>query len=161
MKNWRYILGALALVLVIIQFIPNELPTTTTNNPGDLITAGLASPDVAVILQTSCYSCHSNETKYPWYAHVAPSSWLVANDVREGRDELNFSTWQDYDLRKKLSKLDDLATEVGEGRMPMRIYTVIHTSAQLDETQREIIEEWAETLMDSLAEEEEDEGEEQ
>ena len=159
MKHWRYLLGAFALALVVLQLIPNHLPTTTTNNPGDLIKAGLASPEVAIILKTSCYSCHSNETKYPWYAHVAPSSWLVAKDVRESREELNFSAWQDYDLRKKLSKLDDLITEVGEGRMPMSIYTFIHSDADINETQRKIIEEWAETLMDSLAEEDEDQDE--
>lgn len=161
MKRWHYILGGLALVILAIQLIPTELPATSTDNPGDIIKSGLVSQDVAILLKTSCYSCHSNETKYPWYSHVAPSSWLVARDVREGREELNFSMWQDYDLRKMLGKLDDITSEVGEGRMPLGIYTLMHPSAKLDDDQRKLIVAWAEATMDSVAEEEEEEDEEE
>lgn len=155
MKRWHYILGILILVLIIIQLIPNQLPPTTQDNrAGDIIESGLVSQDVAQLLRTSCYSCHSNETKYPWYSYVAPSSWLIARDVRVGRDELNFSTWLDYDQRKMLSKLDDVVTEVGEGNMPMPIYTLMHSSAKLSDKQRKLIIEWAESTMDIIVEEE-------
>lgn len=157
MKRWHYILGGFVLVLVIIQFIPNELPSASLDHAGDITKTGLVSQDVAVLLKTSCYSCHSNETVYPWYSYVAPSSWLVARDVREGREELNFSAWQDYDVSKMLGKLDDISSEVGEGRMPMKIYTLMHPSANLDATQRELIVAWAEATMDKVAEEEEEE----
>lgn len=160
MKLWHYILGGLTVVLLVIQLIPTDLPANTTDNPGDIIKAGLVSQDVAILLKTSCYSCHSNETKYPWYSHVAPASWLVARDVRAGRDELNFSSWQEYDLQKILGKLDDLTSEVGEGRMPLGIYTLMHPSAKLDDTQRKLIVAWAEATMDKVAEEEEEEEEE-
>lgn len=160
MKRWRYILGGLALVITGIQLIPTELPATSTDNPGDIIKSGLVSQDVAILLKTSCYSCHSNETKYPWYSHVAPSSWLVGHDVREGREELNFSRWQDYDVRKILGKLDDITAEVGEGRMPLGIYTIMHPSAKLNDEQRKLIVAWAEATMDSVAEDEEEEEEE-
>ena len=158
MKLWRYIMGGLTVVLLVIQLIPTDLPATTTDNPGDIIKAGLVSQDVSILLKTSCYSCHSNETKYPWYSHVAPASWLVARDVRAGREELNFSSWQEYDLRKMLGKLDDLSSEVGEGRMPMSIYTLMHPSAKLDDAQRKLIVAWAEATMDTVVgEEDEDE----
>jgi Haem-binding domain len=160
MKRWHNILGGFALVLIIIQFIPSDLPQTSSDNPGDVTKSGLVSQDVARLLKTSCYSCHSNETKYPWYSYVAPVSWLVVRDVRVGRDELNFSQWQDYDQRRMLRKLDDITSEVGEGRMPMGIYTIMHPSAKLDDVQRELIVAWAEATMDSLAEEEESEDEE-
>jgi Haem-binding domain len=157
MKRWYYILSGLVLVLLIIQLIPNELPSASHDNAGDITKTGLVSQDVAILLKTSCYSCHSNETVYPWYSYVAPSSWLVASDVREGREELNFSTWQDYDISKMLGKLDDISSEVGEDRMPMKIYTLMHPSANLDATQREVIVAWAEATMDIVAEEEEEE----
>jgi hypothetical protein len=147
-------------VLIIIQFIPSDLPQTSSDNPGDITKSGLVSQDVARLLKTSCYNCHSNETKYPWYSYVAPVSWLVVRDVRVGRDELNFSQWQDYDQRRMLRKLDDITSEVGEGRMPMGIYTIMHPSAKLDDAQRMLIVAWAEATMDSLAEEEESEDEE-
>lgn len=108
------------------------------------------------MLKTSCYSCHSNETVYPWYSYVAPSSWLVAKDVREARKEVNFSTWQEYEMKDKLGILDDIAMEVKEGRMPMEIYTLMHPSGKLDDAQRARIVAWAEETMDVVAEEEEE-----
>lgn len=155
MKLGLSILGGLALVFVGIQFVPNELPAVEMNNPGDIIQSGIVSQEVSGLLKTSCYSCHSNETIYPWYSYVAPSSWLVAKDVREGREELNFSTWQENDMVKKLGFLDDISSEVGEGRMPMEIYTFMHPSAKLTDEQRELIVTWAEDTMDIVVEEEE------
>jgi hypothetical protein len=156
MKLGLSIFGGLAFVFVGIQFVPNELPAVEMNNPGDIIQSGIVSQEVSRLLKTSCYSCHSNETIYPWYSYVAPSSWLVAKDVREGREELNFSTWQENDMVKKLGFLDDISSEVGEGRMPMEIYTFMHPSAKLTDEQRELIVTWAEDTMDVVVEEEED-----
>jgi hypothetical protein len=158
MKRWKIILGGLLLLLLVVQVMPVDLPVVSKDNPGDIIKSGLVNPDVANLLKTSCYSCHSNETQYPWYSYVAPSSWLVKRDVAKGRDELNFSTWSALDQRKMLKKLDDIATEVGEGNMPMPIYTLIHSSAKLDETQRQLIVTWTEAAMDSVAEMEEEEN---
>jgi hypothetical protein len=154
MKLWKYFLGGLGIILIGIQFVPNELPPVKTNNPDDIIKSGLVSQDVAAILRKSCYDCHSNETVYPWYSHIAPSSWLVAKDIKEGREELNFSTWQQNDIKKKLGLLDDISIEVGEGSMPMDIYLLMHPSAKIDDAQRELIIAWAEDAMDLLLEEE-------
>lgn len=157
MKKRYYILGGLAVLFIAAQLIPNQLPAVETSNPGDIMGSGLVSQDVGILLKKSCYNCHSNETAYPWYSHVAPSSWLVARDIRAAREELNFSMWQDYDMMDKLGKLDDISIEVGEGRMPLAIYTIMHPSAKLDDAQRELIVAWAETAMDVVAEEEEEE----
>jgi hypothetical protein len=156
MKLWHYLLGGLALVFLGIQFVPNELPAVETNNSGDIIQSGLVSQVVAALLKKSCYDCHSNESVYPWYSHIAPSSWLVAKDIREGREELNFSEWDNYDMMKKLGLLDDISIAVSEGEMPLGIYLLMHSSAKLDEAQRQLIIDWAENAMDIVAEEEED-----
>lgn len=161
MRRWRYVLVGLTLLLLIIQFIPVDLPPISNDNPGDIIKSEIVTQDVALLLKTSCYSCHSNETEYPWYSYVAPSSWLIARDVRVGRDELNFSKWQEYDQRKMIGKLDDIATEVGEGNMPMPIYTLMHASAKLSDEQRKLIIAWTESAMDTLVEEEEESEEEE
>jgi len=160
MKLWQYILGGLGIVLIGIQFVPNELPAVEISNPGDIIQSGIVTQELAALLKTSCYSCHSNETVYPWYSHIAPSSWLVAKDVREGRKELNFSEWQNQDLMAKLGKLDDIIQEIEEGTMPMGIYVLMHPSAKIDDGQRELIIAWAEEAMDLLVEEDEEEEEE-
>lgn len=158
MKVWQYLIGGLAVIGIAIQLVPNELPSVEAANPGDLMGTGLVGIELSGILKTSCYDCHSNETNYPWYSQVAPFSWLVAKDVREAREELNFSTWQDYDMMEKLEKLDDIAIEVGEGEMPLGIYTNIHSEAKLDDTQRQLIVTWAEETMDIVVEEEEEES---
>jgi Haem-binding domain len=157
MKRRHYLLGGLALTLLIIQLIPSGLPPVENESAGDIIVSGLVGQEVVPVLKTSCYNCHSNATSYPWYAHVAPASWLIAYDVKKGREELNFSNWQDYDYQRMVSKLDDIATEVGEGHMPKSIYTLMHPSAKLSEEQRTLIVAWTETAMDELIEEEESE----
>lgn len=157
MKKRHYLLGGLALVLLIIQLIPSGLPLVENESAGDIVQSGLVGQEVVPLLKTSCYNCHSNETNYPWYAHVAPASWLIAYEVKKGREELNFSTWQEYDSNRMVSKLDDIATEVGEGHMPKSIYTLMHPSAKLSEEQRALIVAWTETTMDELVEEEEGE----
>jgi hypothetical protein len=157
MKRLRYILIALVATLAVIQFIPVELPAVTKENPKDILKGTLVSLDVAQLLKTSCYSCHSNETEYPWYSYVAPSSWLVVRDINKGREELNFSNWSDYDMRRMLSKLEDIGTEVSEGHMPMPIYTFMHPSAKLSDEQRQLIVLWSEAAMDSVAEADEEE----
>lgn len=157
MKRWHYLLGGPALLLLIIQLVPTELPEVVTSNSGDIIASGIVSEEVAKMLKTSCYNCHSNETEYPWYSHVAPSSWLVARDVRLAREELNFSLWQNYDMIEQLEKLDDIYLEVEAGKMPLGIYTLVHQSAKLDEAQRQQIIEWAEATMDVIAESEDEE----
>jgi hypothetical protein len=157
MKRWHYLLGGPVLLLLIIQLVPNELPAVVDTNPGDIIQSGIVSEEVASLLKVSCYNCHSNETEYPWYSYVAPSSWLVARDVRLARAELNFSEWVEMDMLDQLAALDDITDEVKSGEMPMGIYTLIHPSAKLDERQRDLIITWAEEAMDIIAEEDEDE----
>jgi uncharacterized membrane protein len=157
----KLILIVLVLVFIGIQFVPNELPPVQTNNPGDIIQSGIVSQEISALIKTSCYSCHSNETIYPWYSHVAPSSWLVAKDVREGREELNFSTWQENDMIKKLGYLDDISSVIDDESMPMEIYTFMHPSAKLTDEQRELIVAWAEDAMELVVEEDEEDWEEE
>ncbi len=156
MKRWQYLLGIPVVLILVLQLVPNELPSVESDNPGDLIGSGIISDDVAQLLKTACYDCHSNEPSYPWYAHVAPTSWLVSRDVREAREELNFSNWENYDLIDQIGKLDDIYSEVEEGKMPLGIYTIMHPSAKLSEEQRQAIVSWAEEAMDIIAESEEE-----
>ena len=78
-KLQKYAVLALAAVFVAIQLVPVH-----RDNPP--VASDLDAPaDVKSILRRACYDCHSNETRWPWYAYVAPVSWLVAHDVEEGR----------------------------------------------------------------------------
>ncbi|WP_373398358.1 heme-binding domain-containing protein [Algoriphagus halophilus] len=156
MKLWQKLLLGMAIILIVIQFIPNELPPINTDNPADLMGSGLVEGEVATLLKTACYDCHSNTPDYPWYSYVAPSSWLVAKDAREGREEVNFSNWEEIEMMDQLAILDDIISEVEEEHMPLPIYLTLHSEAKLDATQRQLIMEWAEAAMDIVVEEEEE-----
>ena len=135
----KKILIGLAVILVGIQFIPVD-----RSNPP--VTKEIeAPPNVLSILKTSCYDCHSNETKWPWYAYVAPVSFLITSDVSEGRKHVNFTEWDKYDEKKQEKKLEHVADAVGEGWMPLPKYLLLHKDAELDESQKKIIKDWATT----------------
>ena len=135
---------------VIIQAVPQHLPEVTKDNPDDLIKTANVPSEVADILRKACYDCHSNETVYPWYSHIAPVSFLVKRDTEEGREELNFSYWNKLKKSKKAKALDEIAEEVQEGEMPMGIYTNIHRDAKLTEKEKEVLINWTESYAESL-----------
>jgi len=148
--NLRWLWGVLIAAFIVMQFIGNR-PETKKDNPADLLATAKVPADVSTILRNSCYDCHSNETVYPWYAHVAPVSWLVNHDVSEGREELNFSEWDNLKLTKKAKMLDKISEEVvEEGDMPMAIYVVLHKKAKLSDADRKKIGEWVDVYAEQL-----------
>ena len=151
MKAKKILLILLALFL-IVQFIPSDLPEVKMDNPNDLMVNNDLPEDIEQLLKSSCYDCHSNETVYPWYSYVAPVSFLISKDTREGRLELNFSNWETLDKIEKAEMLDEIAEEVEEGEMPMKIYPITHPEARLSEDQRQLIVDWAEESAEALFE---------
>lgn len=125
------------IALIGIQFIPVD-----RSNPP--VMGEIKAPDnVKSIFRAACYDCHSNQTKWPWYSKVAPVSWLIEKHVQNGREHLNFSDWEEYDDTWKSKKKLDIWEEVNTGKMPMEMYTYLHTNAILSITQKDIIREWA------------------
>jgi cytochrome c551/c552 len=102
-----------------------------------------APPEIDRPLRAACYDCHSNETVWPWYSHVAPISWLLAYDVKEGRAELNFSTWQLYDAKKEQKKLKEIVETMNNGEMPPWYYVIIHAEARLVDKDHQALVTWA------------------
>jgi len=137
--NKTRIAVAAGVVLTAIQLVP----VSRTNPP---VTAAVeAPPEVQALLKRACYDCHSHETVWPLQAYVAPLSWLVAHDVSEGREELNFSAWDRVDHRKIAKKLPE---EVGEGEMPPWFYVVAHPGARLSDAERKTLSDWARGLAE-------------
>lgn len=85
------------------------------------------------ILRRSCYDCHSDETRWPWYSRVAPASWLVISDVNEGRGQLNFSRWRGYNAFDLADKLDKACEVVTKHQMPLIQYRLAHGMAKLSD----------------------------
>lgn len=134
----KIIAAVLIVAFIGIQFIPVE----RTNPP---VTGEIdAAAEVKEIFMRSCYDCHSNETVWPWYSYIAPGSWLLADDVGDGRAGLNFSEWSGYDDASKQKKIKETWKEVKEGEMPQGFYVVIHPEAKLSDADKEIIRKWSE-----------------
>ncbi len=149
-KLGKKIVLLLLVALVIMQFIPVDKPETTTDNPND-ITKDISVPkEIAARLKTSCYDCHSNETKYPWYSKVAPVKWALFNHIEEGREHLNFSEWKTLSNDDKIDALDEVVEVLEEGEMPMESYLILHSEAKLSQQQKEDVMAWAESLMGQL-----------
>lgn len=128
---------AIVIVLVVIQLIP----VTMSNPPVE--EELLVSPELKAILKRACYDCHSHETIWPEYSRVAPVSWLLAWDVREGREELNFSTWNRYGQKKRNKMIKEIWEEVEEGEMPPWFYLPLHPEARLSDQDRGVLRDWA------------------
>jgi hypothetical protein len=134
----------LVAALVVAQLVP----VARTNPPVDAEIA--AEPEVHALLRRACYDCHSHATVWPWYAWVAPVSWLVAHDVNHGREELDFSRFEAYDAARRRKKLGEIAEEVDEQEMPLWYYLRLHPEARLSDDERARIVSWAEAERERL-----------
>ena len=147
MKKVKQIIYILIGIGILIQFIPVERPAVEKGGY-DFVRANQVSADVGKLLNNACFDCHSNQTVYPWYASVAPVSWLVVRDIREGRKHLNFSEWKMLGKKEKLKVLDKISEEVDEGEMPMKIYPPLHPEARLSDADRNKIVDWSDQMAE-------------
>jgi hypothetical protein len=130
-------LTAAVLLAAVIQIVPSH-----RDNP-PVETEVAAPAPVRAVLRRACYDCHSNETAWPWYSRVAPVSWLLGRDVREGRREVNFSTWNRNDAKRQARKWKEIQEQIEKGEMPPWIYTAVHGEARLSDADRQALLDWA------------------
>lgn len=123
-RRWALrILGVVGLLLVAIQLVPYGRDHT---NPPVVKEPAWDSPTTRELAVRACFDCHSNETRWPWYSHVAPTSWLLQRHVEEGRAILNYSEWN-----RVFEEAPESAQTVIEGEMPLKGYLFLHPSARL------------------------------
>ncbi|MCX6835926.1 MAG: heme-binding domain-containing protein [candidate division Zixibacteria bacterium] len=136
-KPLRLILIVVVVAIVVAQFVP-----VTRDNPP--VKSDFDGP-VAVkqVLKKSCYDCHSNETIWPWYSYVAPVSWLVASDVSEARQKLNFSDWGVMSSEKQARIAEAVWDEVEKGDMPLSQYLLLHSDAKPTDADKVVLRGWA------------------
>src|SRR5687768_15468360 len=116
----RKILIGLLVAFIIIQFIRPAQNKSLASQPNDITVTMAVPTDVQQILHKACYDCHSNNTAYPWYSYIQPVYWWLNHHVAEGKDELNFSEFGTYNLKRKLKKFNEISGEVTEGEMPLK-----------------------------------------
>lgn len=131
MKKFLIVIGVLLVGFILIQFIPYGHDHT---NPAVVSEPAWPDTETKAIAVAACYDCHSNETVWPWYSNIAPVSWLVAHDVQEGRQHLNFSEWENSPY-----VVNEVTNMVSSGEMPPSYYAMMHTGAQLTDAQRQAL----------------------
>ncbi len=124
------------LLLLAIQIIPigSIVPALAQTNPPVQSQIVWDSPQTEQLVRGACYDCHSNETVWPAYASVAPVSWLLAHDVNDGREQLNFSV-------QSADQIDpeELVQQIERGEMPKPIYLPLHPEARLTDAQKQAL----------------------
>ncbi|MBZ0243944.1 MAG: heme-binding domain-containing protein [Bacteroidales bacterium] len=150
MGRTQKILLVLIVLIIAIQFIRPE--RNIENNPSryDLFHKTGHPVEISTMVQSACYDCHSNRTAYPWYASVAPVSWIIANHVKEGKENLNFSDWKLLDSSQQLHALEDIIEVLEEQEMPLKQYQWLHSEAKLTPEKRAQIIKWANETKFSL-----------
>ncbi|WP_228512836.1 heme-binding domain-containing protein [Planobacterium oryzisoli] len=129
MIGWLAVL-VVAIVLVI-QFIPVERNVSTVA-PGQSFEKTEKVPaNVAAILKVSCYDCHSNNTRYPWYSELQPGAWFMARHIKKGKEELNFDEFNNYSKRRKKAKIRSIISQIEKDEMPLKSYRMMHGNARL------------------------------
>jgi hypothetical protein len=127
------------IAAVVIQFIPYG--RNHTNPPGRR-EPPWNSPGTRALIRRACFDCHSDETVWPWYSNIAPVSWLVQNDVDDGRGRLNFSEWD-----RPQRHAADVAAQVKQADMPPWFYLPMHSAARLTSTEKAALIDGAEKTL--------------
>ena len=124
-----------AAVVFVVIFAAAQLVRPERTNPATdashTIQAHVGTANgLVAILDRSCRDCHSNNTVWPWYTHIAPASWLMAYGVREGRKAVNFSEWAGYSPEARRTLLSASCQDASNGKMPGP-YTLLHPEMRL------------------------------
>lgn len=137
----RFLIVAL-VVFVVMQFVRPDKNEGGYESLATFLAETKPTPAVEATLQSACYDCHSNQTKYPWYNNIAPVSYWLDEHIIDGKKHLNFAEWGSYSVKKKDHKLEEVAEEVEKGEMPLDEYTWTHGDAKLSDQQIKELVQW-------------------
>ena len=142
-RTLKWIGISLVVLLVVSQAIRPAKTNPAVNETQTMQANTHMSPEVAMILERACSNCHSSRTTWPWYSQVAPVSWFIVSDVNDARRKWSLSDWGTYKPDKKASKLQEICEQVEQGEMPLASYVLVHPTARLSESDKQLLCDWA------------------
>lgn len=140
--NYKKIGLGFIVLLVLIQLIRVDTTNPDVDGVNDYSIVTNAPDEISDLLKNSCYDCHSNETRHPWYSNIAPVSWMLKNHIDEGREHVNFSEWGNYSFKKKMALQEECMEELEKDKMPLKSYTMIHSNAELSANDKAVLIKW-------------------
>jgi mono/diheme cytochrome c family protein len=121
------VVAAAAVVGLVVQAVPYGRSHT---NPPVTAEPAWDSPRTRELAERACFDCHSNEVSWPWYSNVAPFSWAVTKHVKDGRNKVNYSEWD-----QPQREAEESAETITDGEMPPAYYLLTHSDARLTDAE--------------------------
>jgi len=138
-----FAISSLLLAWLLASVLVHPLPHEASDRAGAPLLLGADIPaSVVDVFAHACINCHSEKTRWPWYSHVAPVSWLVENDVKHARQHLNLSRWDSLDAAEQRLLLTAIATVIENREMPLHRYVVFHPEVKLSADESVQVIEW-------------------
>ena len=122
-----------AAAVIICGFMATQPVVDPADRTRPVIDPALEMPaPVAHFVMRSCVDCHTNHTRWPWYASFPPMSKLIMHDVQHGREAMNFSEWSRQVKSKSQERglLQAACVVVQAGGMPLPKYLALHPDAR-------------------------------
>ena len=147
MVRVKRLILALVAIFLLAQFVRPQRTNPPVTPSRSLEAHVQVPPNVSALLKRGCADCHSSETVWPWYSHIAPVSWLVADDVNTGRRHINFQDWEAQENPKEAAEhLALICKEVREKGMPPFSYRIMHSESRLSEEDIGALCSWSQTF---------------
>lgn len=134
------------VALAVAQVVPvrRDNPPTQTAIKWD-------STQTQSLAQRACMDCHSNETRWPWYAYVAPGSWLLRDHVSTARAQFNMSALGGLPAFRAQRLPEEVGQQIRSGAMPPADYLILHPDARLSDAERsQLIQGLGQSLTNTL-----------
>lgn len=144
MRNYVkiFLLASIVAVTTASVFIHPYGRVKEASSRKTVFTGAQLDPSVAALFQKSCQDCHSERTAWPWYSRIAPISWMIEKDVREGREHFNMSRWDEYSAEQRQQILSEISVMVRNKQMPLPKYLKLHQDAKLKDVEIDLIYQW-------------------
>lgn len=147
---FKKIAWVLLASFVVIQFIHPKKNKAEGKQPNFIGHVYSIPADVQTIMAKACFDCHSNNTRYPWYAKLQPVHWWLNKHINEGKKGVNYDEYTHRPLRYQYHKMEETIEMVKEGEMPLKSYTWTHKDAKLTDEEKAKITGWAQSVMDTM-----------
>jgi hypothetical protein len=147
---FKKIILVLFIAFVAIQFFRPVKNVSTKISADDITTKYPTTAAVRHVLEVACYDCHSNNTRYPWYAEIQPTAWWLASHVEDGKKHLNFSEFGALTDKRATRKLSQMVDEITDKTMPLPSYRWGHPDARLTDAQIQLLSDWADSIKERI-----------
>ncbi len=143
MKIVKKILFILLALFLIAQFFKPEKNQGNIASIDAFLQETNPPENVKVILKETCYDCHSDVTRYPWYHEITPINYWLDEHIKDGKKHFNVSNWEGNSVKRKDHKFEELIEMVEDKEMPLNVYTWVHREAKLNDVQINSVIDWA------------------